>query len=92
MSVLGHEDGSTPHVTVAGVMIHVLTTSHLVGLASTGQSNTPNFNFQVTLGALAVAQSQTQPPHLRPEDMSVLGAMRMAAHPISLLLESLYMS
>ena len=34
MSVLGHEDGSTPHLTAAGVILHVLTTSHVVGMAT----------------------------------------------------------
>ena len=35
MSVLGHEDGSTPHLTVAGVIIHVLSTRHGAGRAFT---------------------------------------------------------
>ena len=40
MSVLGHEAGSKSHVTVAGVIVHVLTTSHVVGMASTGPNHT----------------------------------------------------
>ena len=40
MSVLGHEDGSTLSLTVARVHIHVTTTSHVAGMASTGQQHT----------------------------------------------------
>ena len=40
IGALGHEDGSSPHLTVAGVIVNVLTTSHDVGMASTGQKHT----------------------------------------------------
>ena len=40
LGVLGHEDGSTPHLTVAGVIAHVLTTSPVVGMASTRPQHT----------------------------------------------------
>ena len=71
ISVLGHEDGSTPLLTVAGVIMHVLTTSQVVG-RHLPATNTPNFNFQGTLGALAVAQNLIKPHHLR-KGISVLG-------------------
>ena len=40
MGVLGHEDGSTPHLTAAGVIVHVLATSQVVGMASTSHKHT----------------------------------------------------